>query len=307
MSTQVKEVADSLACCGLVCGFCTHLSDRKCGGCRDGAKACPIRGCCEKRGIRGCWECTDEPCCECSFRSARTLAFLQCAKEEGAAALAEYLLRNREAGIVYHRGGTFQGDYDSCRDEGEVLRLLREGGDPYKTCPTYETAHFTLRLVAESDAGDLLACYTDERARAFINRDNFHYGLSCGTIAEMRNFIAHWLREYRERTLVRFAAVDRSSGKAVGTVEFYPLPEKNDRFGRVGVLRVDLPSACEKEPLLAELVRAAADHLPIAFCVDRVVTKAVPQALERRAALAACGFVPVRTGEILPYDDYFIR
>ena len=52
--------------------------------------------------------------------------------------------------------------------------------DPYEKCPVYENKNYLFRLVETSDASDLLAVYSDERAMPFFNSDNcngddFHY------------------------------------------------------------------------------------------------------------------------------------
>lgn len=52
-------------------------------------------------------------------------AFITCIKEDGLERFSEYLLRNAENGIVYHRDGIW-GDYD-LDSEAAVLKLLRTG------------------------------------------------------------------------------------------------------------------------------------------------------------------------------------
>ncbi len=122
-----EEIADNIAPCGYVCGMCYDNVSRECKGCQNQDEPCPIRLCCKSRNIRGCWECSIFPCCECDFRSLRIRAFLRCAKEDGVEALAGYLLRNVEQDIHYHHGRTYIGDYDACKTEEEVLSLLRTG------------------------------------------------------------------------------------------------------------------------------------------------------------------------------------
>lgn len=126
LDKTVKEIAESIAPCGYICGMCYGTVSLSCLGCRGEDAVCPIRICCSSHNIRGCWECPDFPCCECKFhRSVRFQGFLQCAKEEGIEALAGYLLRNVRRGIHYNRGNTFKGDYDVCKTIEEVLTMLR--------------------------------------------------------------------------------------------------------------------------------------------------------------------------------------
>lgn len=52
-------------------------------------------------------------------------AFVTCIKEDGLDRFAEYIVRNSERGIVYHRNGVL-GDYD-LKSEVDILALLRTG------------------------------------------------------------------------------------------------------------------------------------------------------------------------------------
>lgn len=129
----VREVADNIAYCGLVCVFC-HLAD-SCDGCKTETNCCGRHlapggchqyNCCVSKGLSGCWECVEFPCGEDMFgegHDARIRAFVRCAKEEGVEKLAEYVLKNQEKGIVYGH----QRDYDGLDSEEAVLRLLRIG------------------------------------------------------------------------------------------------------------------------------------------------------------------------------------
>lgn len=52
-------------------------------------------------------------------------AFITCMKEDGIDRFSEYIVRNAEHGIVYHREGVIgDSDLDS---EDDVLKLLRTG------------------------------------------------------------------------------------------------------------------------------------------------------------------------------------
>ena len=52
-------------------------------------------------------------------------AFIRCIKEDGLERFAEYVVRNGQKGVVYHREGIY-GDYD-LDGEDAVLGLLRDG------------------------------------------------------------------------------------------------------------------------------------------------------------------------------------
>ena len=128
------ELAKTIAPCGLICGLCGEAS--RCKGCctDEGcarAAVCYQRKCCAERGIKGCWKCPDFPCGHDMFsleHDIRLTAFVRCAKEDGPKALAAYVLKNQDNGIIYHRDKTAHtGDYDGLGDEAAVLELLRNG------------------------------------------------------------------------------------------------------------------------------------------------------------------------------------
>jgi RimJ/RimL family protein N-acetyltransferase len=122
----------------------------------------------------------------------------------------------------------------------------------------------------------------------------------------MRLCIDRWLAEYRNKTFVRFAILGKKSGKAVGTVEMFARAKEDEHDNKVGVLRIDLLPAYEQKQYLAEILKIADDRFYEAFHVDQIITKAVPEALERRAALKASGYIPLESNKI-PYAHYFFR
>lgn len=53
--------------CGILCGGCPFRRARECGGCVEIQKpfwgeSCPIKTCCEGRGLDHCGQCGDFPC-----------------------------------------------------------------------------------------------------------------------------------------------------------------------------------------------------------------------------------------------------
>ena len=176
----------------------------------------------------------------------------------------------------------------------------------YTAQPTYENELVQLRPIAPSDTEALLQCYGDPYAVPFFNSDHcngddFHYITS----ERMREAMAFWARSYRERQFVRWAVVDQSLNEAVGTVEMFHR-RANDENDHANILRIDLRSCFETRAFLHAVVSLCLRHFYGDFEVERIITKALPQAAERRFALAAAGFVPARRG--LPgYPDYFER
>ncbi len=174
--------------------------------------------------------------------------------------------------------------------------------NPYDECPVFETDSFLLRLVSESDSEDLLKCYSDGKAQPLFNTDRCSGDFCMYRIEDMVQCIKAWLFAYSEQEFIRFAIVDRSLSKAVGTVEM---------FGYVGtykvttgILRVDILSGYENARYLAELFNVCGENFFDLFGVDAIATKAMPQAVERRKALAETGF---HEGSAYEGEHYFLR
>ena len=108
--------------------------------------------------------------------------------------------------------------------------------NPYQKCP-----------VQLDDAKDLLACYSDRRAVANMNADcctsDFYYE----TLTQMQECIRFWLREYQQQAYIRFAIIDKTVKKAVGTAEIFGGTLGGGLSG-FGVLRIDLALPYETAP-----------------------------------------------------------
>jgi len=163
--------------------------------------------------------------------------------------------------------------------------------DPYKNCPVYETEHFTLRLVADADADDLFACYSDPKAWDIFNADRCTSDFRYTTKEQMAQCLRDWLYCYEHGYFIRFAVVDKAAGKAVGTVEMFDDSSFIDGKSG-GVLRIDLASPYETTGCIAELLATANEHFFALFNVEIMLTKVIPAATERRAALPATGYAP---------------
>lgn len=169
--------------------------------------------------------------------------------------------------------------------------------NPYKNCPTYETEHLHLRLVAVRDAEDLLKCYSDRAAVARMNCDGCTNDFYYTSVTAMRSAIAFWLREYNQERYVRFAVVDKSINHAVGTVEIFG--------GTYGVLRIDLCSAYETEEYLCELFSCAVQNFYYDFAIENMCIKILPTAEVRNKIIKQYGFVP--TENFRPGLSYYAR
>ena len=222
------------------------------------------------------------------------------AKEDGLHKLAEYLMRNLEYGIQYHRNDGLKGDYDRLQSEHEVITLLRDGRlDPYVVCPTYESQSFLLRLVSADDATDLLNCYSNNSAQRFFNDDNCDFGYGkVDTIEKMHYNIKLWIDSYHNRNFIRFSIINKSTNNAVGTVEMFG--------GEHGVLRIDIMPEYECESSLTEIFQIA-DHFFNDFQCAYIVSKAIPDATERVKALVKCGYVPYPQSSTWSREHYYMR
>lgn len=101
---EVKQIADSISPCGLVCKMC-HLSEI-CNGCTSENNCCGKRksldgcfqyNCCKEKGINGCWQCGIAPCDKGMFSEGHDLrikAFITYIKENGRDRLADRLYHN---------------------------------------------------------------------------------------------------------------------------------------------------------------------------------------------------------------------
>lgn len=279
-----------LALCGLACVLC---STDDCPGCKTRGRKdgydCPVYKCATKKGIDGCYQCSDFPCNEDMLQGIRNRAFNQYARQFSKKDLLTRLRTNYEDGVAYHRSDGMKGDYDLLETEDDIFRLIRFGSySPYKRCPILETEHFILRLVQLEDAEDLLKCYSDPNAQQLFNADRCLNDFCYQTLEEMQNCIAFWLKEYEQEAYVRFAIVDKSRGKAVGTIEMfgmigqYKVPQ--------GVLRLDICFEYECVSLIKELLMLCSTDFFMLFGVVQIVTKADTIASCRIQVLKELGF-----------------
>lgn len=125
MSYSVEEIEHNIAYCGLVCVLCNEGKSGQCIGCREKQGGCSIKECAQGRKINGCWECDEYPCNEGTFKNKRNRVFCNCAKGEGLQSLADYLKKNCDQGVKYHKSDGSKGDYDILDSEEEILKLLR--------------------------------------------------------------------------------------------------------------------------------------------------------------------------------------
>jgi len=167
----------------------------------------------------------------------------------------------------------------------------------YKNCPVLETEHFILRLVKESDAENLLNCYSDERTQSLFNADNCTSDFCFNTLDDIQKCIASWILAYEQESFVRFAIINKSNDEAIGTIEMF------GSSGR-GILRIDICFNHENIISLTELINLCINNFYDLFNVNDILTKAVPQAKERIKSLLKTGF---KLYDLKGREHYFIR
>ncbi|WP_291579072.1 GNAT family N-acetyltransferase [Clostridium sp. UBA6640] len=179
--------------------------------------------------------------------------------------------------------------------------------NPYEKCPTYETKHFIIRMVSESDAEDLLKCYSDAASAKIFNSDNCTSNFIYKSLEEMKNCIRFWLDQYEKGYFIRFSIVDRTNNSAIGTIEFFTKPVELDEIFMVGLLRLDLASKYEKHEFIREIIDEVDENFYDVFEVEDIITKAIPEAKERIYALKERDFIELEKNASFPFDFYFIR
>ena len=180
----------------------------------------------------------------------------------------------------------------------------------YKVCPSFENERFLLRLVQLNDCKHLLKVYSDEKAVPLFNSDNcggddFYYT----TELRMKEAIEYWLWEYDRKGFVRWSIIDKSTGEAIGTIELFRR-KADDYFTNCGLLRLDLRSDYENEAAIKSILSLIVPQTFGLFACDKVATKAVLYAAERRNALENIGF-SLSAQKLIGHDgteysDYYV-
>ena len=168
--------------------------------------------------------------------------------------------------------------------------------NPYEKCPAFETKHFLIRLIQPEDAENLIECYSDGKSQELFNADNCTGDFCIYTLDDMKACVGAWVAAYEQKEYIRFAVVDRSSGKAVGTIEMFG--------GDTGVLRIDVASFYEEAIYLEELVSVCVENFYDLFAAEVIATKAVPKAQSRIAVLLKAGF---RLSGFKGREHYYLR
>lgn len=176
----------------------------------------------------------------------------------------------------------------------------------YEECPIYSKKFVALCQTRIEDSEELLKCYSDEKAVPFFNSDNcngddFHYT----TIERMKQAVEFWDFSYKSRYFVRWTVILNSTNEKIGTIEMFHR-NADDEFNHYGILRIDLQSSYEKQPIINEILEIANDNFYDAFDVKAILTKAISSATDRIVSLISKGYQPLNK-QLMTYGDYFVR
>ena len=160
----------------------------------------------------------------------------------------------------------------------------------YDEFPTFENDTFLLRPVKKEDSTDLLEVYSDKNALPFFNSDNcdgdnFYYP----TIERMEDALLFWQSAYENKWFARWAIVDKSASKAIGTIELCHRVS-DDVFNGAAILRIDVKSDYEKENNLFCIASLIVPPTFELFECKKIITKAPVYAIERIGAIQKLGF-----------------
>lgn len=117
--------------CGLACCLCSE--NGACSGCDSGScpdkERCENRRCSMKKGLGGCFACTEvTSCTKGLLQKVKPRAFTLFIRRRGQNALLDVLAQKERRGVVYHRSG-INGDYDAFQTAQELLCFL-DGSPP---------------------------------------------------------------------------------------------------------------------------------------------------------------------------------
>jgi [ribosomal protein S5]-alanine N-acetyltransferase len=138
------------------------------------------------------------------------------------------------------------------------------------------------------------------QAVKFMNSDRCTSDFYYKTINEMKSCIRFRLDEYKSKSFIRLSVIDKQKHKVVRTIEM---------FGgkKFRVLRIDLKSDYERGTFISEILGLVNTYFYNIFNTSRIVSKAIPEATERIAALTAGGYIKLEDKSFLPLPSYYCR
>ena len=104
----------------------------------------------------------------------------------------------------------------------------------------------------------------------------------------MDEMINYWLIDYSQQAYVRFSIIDKSTKRAIGTIEIFGKigQYKVDR----GILRIDVESSYENIAMLSEIIDMCVENFYLLFDLKEIATRIIPEAADRIEAFKNKGF-----------------
>lgn len=180
----------------------------------------------------------------------------------------------------------------------------------YTECPILENDKYLLRFATKEDSEDLLEVYSDKYSLPFFNSDNCHGdNFYYPTKEKMDTAIEFWLDSYEKKWFVRWSIIDKSSNKAIGSVELFHRIADDD-FNDAGVLRIDLRSDYENADVIHNILDIIIPPAYELFECDEIISKIPLYAVERAQAFCEYGFTKtdrllIGTLDHYAYKDYW--
>ena len=182
----------------------------------------------------------------------------------------------------------------------------------YTEVAMFENGNFMLRKVSKDDAEDLLKVYSDKKSLPFFNSDNCHGDIFFyDTLKKMNKALDFWEHSYEKEYFVRWSVIEKKSNKTVGTIELFHR-DAEDYFSNCGILRLDLRSDYENAYSIISILNLIVPYTFEIFGCDKIATKGIEPALERRKALSEMGFcasdeVVKGNDGVSEYNSYFVK
>lgn len=178
---------------------------------------------------------------------------------------------------------------------------------PYDEKLVYEANYFKLRLVQETDAVDLLMCYSDTKTALLFNEDYCRSNELYKSEAEMIEVILFWLKSYKNRESIRLAIIDKLSEKVIGTIGITSMDRTKGFEDTQGLLMLDIYSAFERPTYIKDLLDTIHRHVYEDFGVSELLIKIPEQGRLRKTIATHMDYQPYDREGYTPKQCYYMR
>jgi len=182
--------------------------------------------------------------------------------------------------------------------------------NPFDECPIYETENLMFTKVKIEDSEELFKCYSDPITKGHMNNDNCGGEWLCNSIDVVKQGIRGWESEFDDRFYIRWSVNHKSKKKIIGTIEISPVPNTTrflDEVCKTGILRIDVISHLEIEPIFSEILKMTTDNFYSDFGIENIIIKATQDDKQRTLALDNNNFERLEDYKIIRYPNYYIK